>query len=215
MAGHLGHHAGHGGQAVNAVRGESLQIGLNPRAGGVVGTGDRERDGWRGRRHQRRIDKAGCRGFRVMAGLGEPGACMMNGQQQGVYLPTARVLQESAGLSASVDRVEFAPSLHAPTDRPFPFGYAMTIRNLSPRAVTIKARKWVVKDLAAGTLPRHRGRRRGGMLPAAGTGRSPSATRVTTWSRRTAWRKARILACDDAGRALLVRMPPFLMKVNV
>ena len=138
----------------------------------------------------------------------------MNGQPQGFSLSTARVLQESAGLSASVDRVEFAPSLHAPTDRPFPFGYAVTIRNLSPRAVTIKARKWIVKDLAAGNCHVIEGDGVVGCCPRLEPGQSFSYESYHVVASDSV-AEGSYLACDDAGRALVVRMPPFLMKVNV
>ena len=138
----------------------------------------------------------------------------MNGQPQGFSLSTARVLQESAGLSASVDRVEFSPSLHAPMDRPFPFGYAVTIRNLSPRAVTIKARKWIVKDLASGSCHVIEGEGVVGCCPRLEPGQSFSYESYHVVASDSV-AEGSYLACDDAGRALVVRMPPFLMKVNV
>ncbi len=53
---------------------------------------------------------------------------------------------ELSGLEVSVDEVMYMPSLDAPADRPFPFVYFITIRNLSAIAVTVKARKWVVRQ---------------------------------------------------------------------
>ena len=139
---------------------------------------------------------------------------MMHGQQRGDHFPTVKLLQESAGLSACVDRVEFAPSLHAPMDRPFPFGYAVTIRNLSPRAVTIKARKWVVKNLAAGTCHVTEGDGVVGCCPRLEPGQSFSYESYHVVAADSV-AEGSYLACDDAGRALVVRMPPFLMKVHV
>lgn len=54
--------------------------------------------------------------------------------------------RELPGLQVSVDDVMYMPSLDAPADRPFPFVYFITIRNLSDLTVTVKARKWVVKQ---------------------------------------------------------------------
>ena len=54
--------------------------------------------------------------------------------------------KELPGLEVSVDDVVYMPSLDAPEDRPFPFVYFITIRNNSPRTVTVKARKWVVRQ---------------------------------------------------------------------
>ena len=38
------------------------------------------------------------------------------------------------------------PGLDAPDDRPFPFVYYITIRNRSAHTVTVRARKWVVRQ---------------------------------------------------------------------
>ena len=138
---------------------------------------------------------------------------MMNSQQHGAYFPTSRSLQEGAGLSASVDRVEFAPALHAPVDRPFPFGYAITIRNQSPRAVTIKARKWIVKDLLRGTCHVTEGDGVVGRCPRLEPGQSFSYESYHVVASDSVAEGA-FLAYDDAGRALVVRAPAFLMKVK-
>ncbi|HEX5176985.1 MAG TPA: ApaG domain [Chthoniobacteraceae bacterium] len=53
---------------------------------------------------------------------------------------------ELQGLRASVDRVVHVPDLEAPPDRPYPFVYFITIHNDSNETVTIKGRKWVVRD---------------------------------------------------------------------
>ena len=53
---------------------------------------------------------------------------------------------ELAGLHVTVDRVEHAPHLDAPPERPHPFVYFLTIHNESDVTVTIKGRKWVVTD---------------------------------------------------------------------
>ena len=138
----------------------------------------------------------------------------MNSQQQGRSFPAARPLQEGAGLSASVDRVEFSPGLHAPVDRPFPFGYAITIRNQSPRAVTIKARKWVVKDLARGICHVTEGEGVVGRCPRLEPGQSFSYESYHVVASDSVAEGA-FLACDDAGRALVVRVLPFRMTVGV
>jgi ApaG protein len=56
------------------------------------------------------------------------------------------VYREIDGLSVSVDKVVFVPSLEAPPDRPFPFVYFITIHNQSPEVVIVRGRKWVVTD---------------------------------------------------------------------
>ncbi|MCE9611798.1 MAG: ApaG domain [Chthoniobacter sp.] len=53
---------------------------------------------------------------------------------------------ELAGLHVTVDRVEHMPHLDAPSERPHPFAYFVTIHNDSDVTVTIRGRKWVVTD---------------------------------------------------------------------
>ena len=53
---------------------------------------------------------------------------------------------ELEGLHVTVDRVEHSPHLDAPPERPHPFVYFLTIHNESAVTLTIKGRKWVVKD---------------------------------------------------------------------
>jgi len=49
-------------------------------------------------------------------------------------------------LKVIIDRVVYMPHLDAPSNRPHPFVYFITIRNDSEHAVTIKGRKWVVTE---------------------------------------------------------------------
>jgi len=54
--------------------------------------------------------------------------------------------KELTGLTVTVDKVVYMPQLEAPPERPYPFAYYITIHNESDETVTIKGRKWVVKD---------------------------------------------------------------------
>ena len=56
------------------------------------------------------------------------------------------LVTELQGLRTTVDRVVYEPRLEAPADRPYPFIYFITVHNDSPATVTIKGRKWVVRD---------------------------------------------------------------------
>lgn len=58
---------------------------------------------------------------------------------------------EFEGLSVRVDEVVYMPDLDAPPDKPFPFVYFITIHNESSLPVTIRARKWVVREKAGET----------------------------------------------------------------
>lgn len=55
-------------------------------------------------------------------------------------------LSEFEGLRVTVDDVVHMPGLDAPPERPFAFVYFITIHNDSPVPVTIRARKWVVRE---------------------------------------------------------------------
>lgn len=56
------------------------------------------------------------------------------------------VPRELEGLEVHVDDVIYMPSLEAPHDKPHPFVYFLSIRNGSAERVTIRARKWVVRE---------------------------------------------------------------------
>jgi len=58
----------------------------------------------------------------------------------------AAALREFESLRVKVDDVVYMPSLDAPQDKPHPFVYFISIHNDSPEPVTIKGRKWVVKE---------------------------------------------------------------------
>jgi ApaG protein len=55
-------------------------------------------------------------------------------------------INEFEGLRVRVDEVIHMPGLEAPSDKPYPFVYFITIHNDSPVPVTLKARKWVVRE---------------------------------------------------------------------
>lgn len=54
--------------------------------------------------------------------------------------------EELENLKVTVDDVNYMPSLDAPADRPHPFVYSISIVNDSPEAVTIRGRKWVIRQ---------------------------------------------------------------------
>jgi len=57
------------------------------------------------------------------------------------------VIKELHGLRVKVDDVVFMPSLDAPPEKPHPFVYFISIHNDSPVAVTLRGRKWVVREI--------------------------------------------------------------------
>ncbi len=55
-------------------------------------------------------------------------------------------IKELPGLEVSIDEVLYMPDLDAPQDRPYPFVYFITISNNSQTPVTVRGRKWVVRQ---------------------------------------------------------------------
>jgi ApaG protein len=58
------------------------------------------------------------------------------------------VIRELSDLRVIIDKIVYVPTLEAPTDRPYPFVYFITIDNQSLETVTIRGRKWVITDQA-------------------------------------------------------------------
>ena len=56
------------------------------------------------------------------------------------------LLRQLDGLTVRVDDVIYMPSLDAPDERPHPFVYFISIKNVSGEKVTIRGRKWVVRE---------------------------------------------------------------------
>ncbi|HSH92617.1 MAG TPA: ApaG domain, partial [Roseimicrobium sp.] len=54
--------------------------------------------------------------------------------------------RELAGLTVSVDRVIYHPRADLPPERPHCYVYFITIINQSDVTVTLRARKWVVRN---------------------------------------------------------------------
>lgn len=61
-------------------------------------------------------------------------------------------IEELSDVRVEVTDVVFMPTLDCPPDKPYPFVYFITVRNISPRAVTLRGRKWVVRQADGQTL---------------------------------------------------------------
>ena len=138
---------------------------------------------------------------------------MMNSQRR-VYSTAATPLQEREGLFARVDNVAYAPTLDAPADRPFAFSYTVTVSNRSAGAVTIKGRKWVIKEVAHGRCHVMEVDGVAGRFPRLEPGECFGYESFHVVASDSLAEGA-LLACDDAGQAFLVRLAPFVMRVKV
>lgn len=54
--------------------------------------------------------------------------------------------REIEGLTVRVDDIIYMPSLDAPSDKPHPFVYFITIDNASAEQIRITGRKWIVRE---------------------------------------------------------------------
>lgn len=153
------------------------------------------------------IDKAAFRAFRPSYPRQT-----MNGERP-VYSTAATRPQERAGLSARVDNVASAPGLDAPADRPFAFSYTVTVCNQTTGPVTIRGRKWVLKDIATGRCHVVEVDGVAGRFPRLEPGecfRYDSFHVIAADSLA----EGALLACDDTGQPVLVRFAPFVMRVT-
>lgn len=56
--------------------------------------------------------------------------------------------KEVPGLAVEVERIVYMPDLDAPPERPYPFVYFIKITNGSAETVSLRGRKWILKDEA-------------------------------------------------------------------
>ena len=110
----------------------------------------------------------------------------------------------------TVDRVTFMPHLDAPTDRPFPFVYFITIHNDSDETVTITGRKWVVTDARGDTVVVE-GDGVVGTVPRLETGEHFAYNSYHTIGADSVAEGA-FIGVTDEGTPVLVRIPQFEMK---
>lgn len=120
-------------------------------------------------------------------------------------------IAELEGLRVTVDRVKFMPQLQATEERPFPFVYFITIHNDSPETVTIKGRKWVVSDVRGETLVVE-GDGVVGKFPRLDTGEHFSYNSYHTIG-ADSMAEGAFIGVTEEGTPVLVRIPPFEMKV--
>ena len=120
---------------------------------------------------------------------------------------------ELAGLHVIIDRVVHMPQLEAPTDRPHPFVYFITIRNDSETAVTIRGRKWVVTD-ADGRVVVVEGDGVVGEFPYLKPHHQFSYNSYHTIGSDSVAQGA-FFGVTDSGQPIFTRIPPFSMRVPV
>ena len=119
---------------------------------------------------------------------------------------------ELPGLTVTVDQVAYQPEAQTPPDRPHCFVYFISIHNQSDVAVTIKGRKWIVRN-AAGEVTAVEGDGVVGQFPTIQPGEKFSYNSYHLFDTPTAVAEGSYLGTDAEGRKLITRIPRFEMVV--
>ena len=121
--------------------------------------------------------------------------------------------EELDRLSVEVDDVIYMPSLDHPEDRPHPFVYFIKICNQSPERVSIRGRKWVVRENDSEEVIVVEGDGVVGQTPELGPGEefSYNSYHVTHLSATAA---GSFHGVDESGNKIHVKMTPFQLDVS-
>lgn len=127
-------------------------------------------------------------------------------------LPNAERPEELNGLRVIIDRVVHMPN--APTDpgRPHAFAYFITIQNDSKETVTIKGRKWVIRNDAS-EVTAVEGDGVVGEFPRLEPGEHFSYNSYHVNNTTACWAEGAYLGMTEDGRKVMTRIPKFEMKV--
>ncbi len=132
------------------------------------------------------------------------------------YTPPVRAkteFLELPGLRVTVDQVIHHAEAQTPPDRPHCFAYHITIHNDSDVTVTIKGRKWVVKN-ERGEITAVEGDGVVGKCPRLVPGESFSYHSFHLNDTTTAVAEGSYIGLDENGRKVLTRIPKFEMSVE-
>ena len=119
---------------------------------------------------------------------------------------------ELPGLHVTVDQVLYQPDVQTPPDRPHCFAYFISIRNGSDVSVTIKGRKWIVRN-ENGEITAVEGDGVVGQFPTIEPGEKFSYNSYHLLDTATAVAEGSYLGVDADGRRVIVRIPKFRMCV--
>ena len=120
---------------------------------------------------------------------------------------------ELPGLRVTVDRVVHHREAQTPPDRPHCFVYFITIHNDTDVTVTIKARKWVVRN-ERGEVTAVEGDGVVGQFPKIEPGENFSYNSFHLNDTSTAVAEGSYIGVDERGRRVLTRIPRFEMRVT-
>ena len=113
-----------------------------------------------------------------------------------------------AGFTVTLDRLVYDPTIVTELEKPHTFVYFITIHNQSNCALTIKGRKWVVRELETGEVMALEGDGVVGCFPYLKPGEIFSYNSCHA-SAGHAVAKGAYLAITDAGTAVIAKIPSF------
>ena len=122
------------------------------------------------------------------------------------------LLQELSGLTVTIDQVLHQPDAQTPPDRPNCFAYFISIHNRSDVTVTIKGRKWVVRDEDGDTIALE-GDGVVGQFPKIEPGGKFSYNSYHVFATGSAVAEGSYLGITDDERRVFTRIPRFEMHV--
>lgn len=121
-------------------------------------------------------------------------------------------LKKLDGVRVNIDRVVYMPTLEAPPERPHPFVYFITIANGSAATITIKGRKWVIRDGAGRQTTVIEGDGVVGKKPKLGPGEQFSYNSYHAVAGDSLAEGSFLAVCDD-GTPVVIPIPPFALTV--
>ena len=121
-------------------------------------------------------------------------------------------MMELPGLRVNIDDVVYQPQFSMLADQPHCFVYYITIHNESETIVTIKGRKWVVKE-SSGEVTAVEGDGVVGEFPRLGPGQKFNYNSSHVFSSQKAVATGSYLGVDDFGNKIITRIPEFVMVV--
>lgn len=127
------------------------------------------------------------------------------------FLPDHETPEELPGLEVVIDRVIYMPEARTPEDRPYAFAYFISIHNRSEETVTIKGRKWVIRN-DAGEMTVVEGDGVVGEFPRLKPKEHFSYNSFHLNNTKSCWAEGAYLGMTEGGRKVMTRIPRFEMR---
>lgn len=123
-------------------------------------------------------------------------------------------LQELEGLTVTVDHVAYQAGIYTNPEKPHCYAYYITIRNNSSKTVTIRGRKWVLRN-ARGEINAVEGEGIVGKCPVLGPGDTFNYNSFHLLETEDGFAEGSYLATDSTGLPSIARIPGFEMKLPI